>query len=190
MCKTNYPGIDYSLGRANVDTATGIHYGVITIDALHEDIWDELESVYSDPACANCGEQLTLPEVDAIDAGEPCPHCAAQVCRDACFADEAIGFTLTSSDYQAESAFDGTELFITRSPYYTRAQYCSPCAPGAGNLNSPCTEGPKTFCFGPEKFPNDRAPYPVYRVADDTVVYMPTNEADDSSTQHSETVGD
>ena len=30
MAKTDYVGIDYGLGRSNIDKATGIRYGVIS----------------------------------------------------------------------------------------------------------------------------------------------------------------
>lgn len=29
------------------------------------------------------------------------------------------------------------DAFIIKSPYYTYAQFCSPCVPGAGNLDNP-----------------------------------------------------
>jgi hypothetical protein len=80
-----------------------------------------------------------------------------------------------------------TDVFVIKSPYYTYAQFCSPCVPGAGNLNNhfewnPVLEPrlragnvlyeraaenagfPKVFCLGHDFFDNDEAPYPVFSV--------------------------
>jgi hypothetical protein len=78
------------------------------------------------------------------------------------------------------------DIMIIKSPYYTYAQFCSPCAPGAGYLMnwfkmengySPETLGieqfekmaqaagfPKVYCFGHDWFGNGIAPYPVFNV--------------------------
>ena len=51
---------------------------------------------------------------------------------------------------------------VLESPFITRAQFCSPCVPGAGNLDSPCESGPITLCFGHDWFDHGvGAPYPV-----------------------------
>ena len=55
---------------------------------------------------------------------------------------------------------------ILKSDYYTHAQFCSPCVPGAGNLDSPCDSGEKAYCLGHDWFEDGIAPYPVYRVSD------------------------
>lgn len=57
--------------------------------------------------------------------------------------------------------------FILKSPYYTYAQFCSPCAPGAGYLPSPLKDRPagnKTYCLGHDWFEDGTAPYRVYSV--------------------------
>jgi hypothetical protein len=71
------------------------------------------------------------------------------------------------------------DLFVFRSMYYTFAQFCSPCVPGAGNLDTPCDSGPKTYCLGIDWFDSDRpCPYPVYRIDNDECIYTPV-ESDD-----------
>lgn len=88
-----------------------------------------------------------------------------------------------------------TDVFVSRSPYFTYAQFCSPCVPGAGNLDHPYKyEGnmspdssafalclnmcatddgwPKVFCLGHDFFENEEAPYPVFSVATGKRVVM------------------
>ena len=159
---TNYPGIDYSLGRgANQDPATGIRYGVISQHSIP--YWYEAsEAHYPGPFCPHCGEDL---ETDDPESLESCPHCKEEFEGvEEFYAEEASSFTYEGEGLAMESAFDNTEVFVLKSPYFTYAQYCSPCAPGAGNLNSPCPDGPKTFCPGHDWFEDEKAPYPVYSV--------------------------
>ena len=88
--------------------------------------------------------------------------------------DEPLSHFLDDGEYKAEQCGDDVDIFIFKSPYYTRAQFCSPCAPGAGYLRSPCENGPKTYCFGPDWFDDYRpCPYPVYRVDNDECIYTP-----------------
>lgn len=48
--------------------------------------------------------------------------------------------------------------------------YRSKLTPGAGNLDNPRNDGPKTYCLGHDWFEDGKAPYPVYLVADDVEV--------------------
>ncbi len=82
--------------------------------------------------------------------------------------DEPTGWTLDDGEYKAVDCLD-TEIMIIQSPYYTLAPFCSPCCPGAGNLDQ-AGDGVKTYCFGHEWFDGGRAPYPVYRVSDGSLV--------------------
>jgi hypothetical protein len=62
-----------------------------------------------------------------------------------------------------------TYLMVTKSPYYTYSQYCSPCYPGAGNLDTECdpeSGAPRTYCLDHDWFENNKAPYRVWRERD------------------------
>jgi hypothetical protein len=60
-----------------------------------------------------------------------------------------------------------SDVFVSRSPYYSIVAFCSPCCPGAGNLDSPCESGVKAFALGPEFFDSESpCPYSIYRVSD------------------------
>ena len=177
MRSTDYAGIDYGLGRTNVDHASGIRYGVISERAIGSAWYDSAEYHYAGPFCPKCGQDA----VDATDdhedfdqAPHSCADYACVTCRylfgsDQAFAEEADGASFEDAEYTLTSCLD-SDVMILKSPYYTRAQFCSPCVPGAGNLETPCATGPKTYCLGHEWYDDGKAPYPVFRVSDDTEV--------------------
>ncbi len=136
---SDYIGIDYGHGTTNVDLSNGIRYGVISQYSVLQAWADSSEPVY--------------PENDQSesDADEDC---------------EPIGWTYEGEGYLLEDAFGNTEIFVLKSPFYTFAQFCSPCAPGAGNLNHPMEDGVKCYCLGHDWFDDQVATYPVYRVSD------------------------
>lgn len=144
---TDYPGIDYGMGGSNIDRETGIRYGVISQHEVLQAWADTSESHYGEP-----DESLSEEEREEwMEFAEP------------------LSWYVDDGEYLAECGEDG-DIFITKSPYYSRAQFCSPCAPGAGYLMNECADGPKTYCFGHDWFEDGKAPYTVYRVADDSIV--------------------
>ena len=222
-----YAGIDYGLGRTNIDQATGIRYGVIPANDLGESWYESSEPDYGPPSCGKCGNEaieidnvpfdlddcktirqdgdfrkhdvLRIPKEYRDDCGGhkewhnegrdyACLGCARSFDSDDAFAEEAIGGTnLDDGEYQAHQGHDDSDVFILKSPYYTRAQFCSPCAPGAAYLRNPCEDGPKAYCFAPDWFrpwkddqvtgeydgERTSCPYPVWRVEDDELVFKP-----------------
>lgn len=163
MSKTDYPGIDYGLGKTNIDEKTGIRFGIIPVNELYHDVWSEIESIYV-PFCPECNTELKEDDYLAVDDGQPCPHCGKTIAdSEDCLGDEPTYNKLITDDYT--SIVDDTgDLFLIKSKYYTFAQFCSPCAPGAGYILNHCEDGPKTYCFGHEMFEDEKAPYPVYSV--------------------------
>jgi len=125
---TNYAGIDYSRGMRNVNLKTRIHYGVINQNEVLQVWFDSNEPQYIF-YCPHCGEPLESSEV------KKCKSCKKKIAFDTEFdMIEPCAYTYTSEGYKCEQSADNTDIFITDSPYYTYAQYCSPCAPGAGYL--------------------------------------------------------
>lgn len=200
MAETNYPGIDYGNGRTNIDTKTGIRFGVIPQNDILQAWTDSSEPDYGDPHCNKCGnparpiedvhadcdEEWTEDhDTDNLPNGwnrEPydspdyfCAQCHRVFGPESAYGDEPLGFTLEDSEYSATCGEDG-DIFILRSPYFTRAQFCSPCAPGACYLQSPCPDGARAYCFGPDWFDDDSpCPYPVYSVETGALIYSPTD---------------
>lgn len=179
-------GIDYGMGTTNRDMANGIRYGVIHANEIGQAWFDSSESQYGEPTCGKCGNQAygigddDLPSEDERadwdDEGSDyaCPTCERSFWSDDAFGDEPVAFTLDDGEYVAEQSGDDYDIFITRSPYYTYAPFCSPCAPGAGYLglanDKDETSGVKTYCFGHDWFEDGTAPYRVFKVADDSEV--------------------
>lgn len=165
-------GIDYSGPGAtcNRDAATGIRYGIVPIGALHEWAWDSVESHYT-PRCPECGEELAEDEHDALDhhSDSPCPHCQKTIERDDCYGDEPDSQTIDSDGVKGQVDSDG-DVWVFVSPYYTRAQFCSPCAPGAVYLTNPCDDGERGYCLGHDWYEGGTAPYPIFKVSDDSQV--------------------
>lgn len=189
---TNYAGIDYSLGRSNYNTETGIHFGVISMNSVSPECTNDFEPEYGEPHCPKCGNVVIYSsdavfnlhdlqndgkDTDWFDQKDyTCIPCETCYWSDAVYPDESQGFTYDSDGYKLADCLDN-DIFILESPYYTFAQYCSPCVPGAGNLDSPFdpTDGnqnaPKTYCLGPDWFDADNPmPYCCYSVADNSEV--------------------
>ncbi|MCK5342880.1 MAG: hypothetical protein KAR20_05725, partial [Candidatus Heimdallarchaeota archaeon] len=82
------------------------------------------------------------------------------------YPENPISFSYDSEGYKMEQSQNDTDIFVLESKYYTYAQFCSPCAPGAGYLMTPLKdkiEANKTYCLGHEWF-EGKAPYKVYSV--------------------------
>ena len=204
---TNYAGIDYSGTGAtcNRDSETGIRYGIIPMYALNDYVYESFEPDYGAPRCPKCGnDAVTIPshtESDPTGAGQwvstiqdmpeayaeyeearhECTDYACETCEylfgsESAYSEEPIGNTLDDGEYQG-NLDSYNDVWIFKSPYYTFAQFCSPCAPGAGYLANPCDKdtGAKSYCFGHDWFEDGKAPYPVYRV--DTGELVPAPKA-------------
>lgn len=220
---TNY-GIDYGMGRTNMDTDTGIRFGVIPANDITQSWYDSSDPDYGKPSCGECGNEavdlnadnempfdlddlktirqegtfrqhdvLRIPAKHRDDCGGhkewhdegrdyACLSCARSFDSDDAYGEEALGFNLDDGEYKAHQGGDDCDVFILESPYYTFAQYCSPCAPGACYLRNPVdSNGPKAYCFGPDWFDSERpCPYPVYRVDNDECIYTPPADAADA----------
>ena len=187
MAKTNYAGLDYGTGVENRDKDTGIHYGVISMNSINLDCAD-FENDYGDPTCPKCGGVVKASDDDTLFINTPpaelndddvpdwfegrdftCLNCKECFYSDVCTPDEPLGWHYDADGYKLTDCLDN-DIFVLASPYYTFAQFCSPCVPGTGNLDSPCDSGPKSFCLGHDWFDDDKAPYRVFRVADDVEI--------------------
>jgi len=161
-------GIDYGHGLTNIDVETGIRYGVIAQNSISGDTLNDLESIYPFN-CPNCGNETLVPS-KSMKYEYFCQSCRTWHMSEDCYGEEAIGLKYEDEEYTVVDCLD-TDLMIIKSPYYTKAQYCSPCVPGAGNLDNPMPDGVKTYCLGADWFDDyNTCPYPIYSVADDSLV--------------------
>ncbi len=159
----NWPGINYGTDESNRDPKTKIRYGVIH---QHEVLqaWADSSEVYYSLGCPCCGESL---EDDAFAGDDTIQcECGEEIQEDEASGDEPDGFYYDQEGYHAHAGSDG-DIFVTESPYFTYAQFCSPCAPGACHLNNPLTDpiaDNKCYCLGHDWFDDEKAPYKVYDV--------------------------
>lgn len=161
-------GIDYGMGRTNVDHETGIRYGVIPVNEVCQGWYDSAESDYGDVSCPECsGGVVDSCSPEAPDNAEKdwyCPDCELSAWSDDVYPESPLAFKLDDGEYQATQSGDDHDIFVLKSPYFTRARFCSPCAPGACYLLNPDEDGEKAYCFGHDFFEDGKAPYPVFRV--------------------------
>ena len=176
-------GIDYGMGRTNINPETGIRFGVISRNSgdLTEWVWEGFEGDYGTPTCRECGG-------DAIDyddekhgeykAGRGCADYACEHCERVIDSSDAYNDEPNGHDYNADGyvirADSYGDAFVIRSPFFTRAGFCSPCAPGACHLESPTDDGERCYCLGHDWFRDGVAPYPVYSVETGELVPAPS----------------
>ena len=185
MKATKYAGLDYSRGLSNTDQSNGIRYGVISQNTVAP---DALNDFYSD------GEDLAWKEAlkEALESARN----EAKENKDSedidedrisddlgnCWESSAGNLLYEQDGYKLTGCLDD-DLFVLKSPFFTYAQFCSPCVPGAGDLDNPFEsemnqaglkgEGyakeaseagfPRVYCLGHDWFETG-APYAVYSV--------------------------
>ena len=172
-------GIDYGMGITNVDVKTGIRYGAISQHSVSQAWCDSAEPDYGKPTCPKCGNEVIEYDGDKdVDGWEGSDHgCADFMCEDCkmvydssdCYGEEPQGWNYEGDGYKLTGCLD-SDIFVLESPYYTFAPFCSPCVPGAGNLDSADADGAKTYCLGHDWFEDGKAPYEVYSVETGAIV--------------------
>ena len=119
--------------------------------------------------CPECNGKCNLIEFEGERSEYACYACAYLFDSDEAYSDEPLGWNYDGNGYTLSDCLDN-DIFVLKSPYYTFAQFCSPCVPGAGNLDNPDPDGVKCYCLGHEWFEEEKASYPVYQVSDDILI--------------------
>jgi hypothetical protein len=172
MSRTNYPGINYAgklAPETNRDNKAGIRYGVISANDVMQAWRDSSEPEYAN-CCPHCGNEPK--SGNDIHDMKRCPSCCKRIDESDFYNEEPITWKIDDGEYKAESDSCG-DIVIIQSPYYTYAQFCSPCAPGACHLNNPLEsliEDNKCYCFGHDFFDDGKAPYTVYSVETNEII--------------------
>lgn len=174
----NYPGIDYGRGLSNIDKETGIRYGVISQHSLVGEALDEI---------MQNGRDLAREEALREAIGEARANSEDPDSIDEDRIAEDLGLNWETNLYNYLYEEDGlvltgcldSDLMVIKSPYYTYAPFCSPCVPGAGNLDGAPTvhefltapveqlfaaQWPRVYCLGHDWFDGGQAPYIIFRV--------------------------
>lgn len=164
---TTYAGIDYGRGLTNINTKTGIRYGVIGQNEVLQAWADSSEPQYT-YYCPHCGHGPLAKGYDA----KRCPKCYKAIKESDFDFQEPDGFTYEQDGYVCTCGED-RDIFITKSPYYTYSQLCSPCAPGAGYIIHELEDRDpryRAYCLGHDWFEDQKAPYTVYSVETNEIV--------------------
>lgn len=161
--------IDYGMGKSNINLDTGIRYGAISCNSLDGDANNDIftqGAVYI-PSCPACGH--IFDENTDLDMVFECPECKEEIGDSGeLYGDEPSYIRFVEDTAQGKIIVEGcldNDYVITESPYYTMARLCSPCVPGAGDLDSPDPEyGYKTYCLPSDYFEDGKPPYKYNRV--------------------------
>jgi len=166
----------------NYDEKTGISFGVISQNSINlqsVDSWYDNDSVYDDYV-TELEESVKNGDITDEEMEDNLQN----------YDNDYHHYYVVDDDgIDAEYFSDLNSWYITRSPYYTFTKQCSPCCPGAGDLDSPITlddiecktpnfynvfspDGhKKAYCLPKEYFDEyAEIPYRVFRVEDDQEV--------------------
>ena len=173
---------------ANFDEKTGISYGVISPHAINQDALNDLYNEGTDPHYENARQEILTAVSDfAGNSGLVISDEMQMQISDLLIDDmsdhyESCGdgqCDYTDKDYTLHISGDNFGIFVIKSPYYTYCRKCSPCAPGAGDLNNPLEidefndmdNYDRAYCLGPDYFNEEsQIPYRVFNVSDDKEV--------------------
>jgi hypothetical protein len=179
--KTNYAGIDYSCGLPmangkvpNIDS-NGIRYGIINTNDVSHWVLGDFDAEYMCEDCDDWNSEDEQCEAEFVDC-------------------EPIAWNYERDGYVCTFGADDPDMFVIKSPYFTYAQFCSPCAPGACHLNNPLDEpvtidhetrkatinypNNKCYCLGEDWFDDEyqSCEYPYWSVETGELVYEPSND--------------
>ncbi|MCK9432962.1 MAG: hypothetical protein M0R00_08390 [Candidatus Omnitrophica bacterium] len=184
----------------NFDEKTGIRYGVISPHSISSFALDDIYNEGTDPQYESAKEDFENGLKSAIK--EFCDNNSNMRLDDRHIDIDAIMdqwndhyesdgsgiMDYSDNEYSLHVSGDNFGIFVMKSPYYTFCRGCSPCAPGAGDLNNPIDPvnlnlstlehiSAKTLCLGPEWFDREKdqysrnMPYRCFKVSDDTEVF-------------------
>jgi len=188
--KTPYAGLDYSLGRSNVNKETGIHYGVISQNSVMPEALDDIMTYGEDLAWEEALAEAIAEAKATAAEGEEIDEDSISESLSEGWESSLGNYLYESEGYKLTGCLD-SDLFVMASRFFTYAQFCSPCVPGAGNLDSAWeTLGkqvsaaeivtlataagfPRAYCLGHDWFDGGRAPYPVFSVESGALVEPP-----------------
>ncbi len=196
MSTTNYPGIDYAGpgSTVNRDSLTGIRYGIIRGNDLMAEVLDDITVHGEDLGFKAAEEELKTELRHALEdyfsdwADSKRLTNAVENAFDALDGwadgiDTSGPWQWEKEGYSVRLAEDG-DVWVFKSPFYTYAQFCSPCAPGACHLGNPLDvkvqagiasilnagEGEtfvnsnQCYCLDRSWFDDEKAPYRMWRV--------------------------
>ncbi len=166
--KTDYAGTDYGLGKSNINSKTGIRYGVISAHSVSSEALDDIFSQGRNLSHESAVEERKKEIEQAITNYVSDDRLKERVDEMWQIVEEEFSKGYTEDEdcylyekdgYKIQTMSNGN-IMVLESPFVANCQFCSPCIPGAGNLDKPCDTGPNTYALGPEWFDEEFAPMP------------------------------
>jgi len=185
---------------ANYDEKTGIHYGVISPNSICQETLSDL----CDKSIDTIYEESKKTFLSDLESFCDDHYLDFKNINEDSFIDEFNqnydndnhGYEYEDKDYFLQISDDNFGIFVIKSPYYTYTKQCSPCAPGAGDLNNPVEKEKyvkkgypsfnnldmysyvKSYCLPKEFFDDEysKIPYRYYRVDNDKEEITPIIE--------------
>ena len=183
---------------ANYDEKTGIHYGVISPNSICQETLSELcdksvDTIYEESKEDFTNQIENILNDNGFSIGQIDEVLTPAIdCFNENYNNDNHGYEYEDKEYILHISDDNFGIFVIKSPYYTYTKQCSPCAPGAGDLDNPVIqerlgEMPndifmhntvKAYCLPREFFDSEysKIPYRYYNVSDDKEVLNPIIE--------------
>ena len=174
---------------SNYDEKTGIAYGVISPNAINQDVLNDLYNDGIDPHYENARQEILTAVSDfAGNSGLVISDEMQLQISDLLIDDLSDHYQgnddgqidYSDKDYTLHISGDNFGIFVMKSPFYTYCRKCSPCAPGAGDLNNPLDieeievldNYDRAYCLDKSYFDDEyqKIPYRVFRVDNDEEV--------------------
>jgi hypothetical protein len=164
-----------------MNVETGIHYGVIPKNDLFncaEEFFENAEDMSLKEALEEITDTInSLKDQLSESAIKDMLDIAEQDFGEN-FDGECSLMRYEKDGFIIEASNDDCDLFIIKSPFYTLAPPCSPCAPGAGYLRDSIKEdeldengevtigsdGIKIYCLPEDWFEEGKCPYKYWEV--------------------------
>lgn len=164
---------------SNYDEKTGINYGCISQNSIaleHIDSWYEKDAVY-ESYVQELEKKVKSGEITEEEKDNNLEY----------YDNDFHQWYYKDEEYEAEYSESLNAWIILKSPFYTYCRQCSPCVPGAGDLDSPVSKEEyertqhntfmygtvKAYCLPKDFFDADYAKIPYrhyWAVGTDTLV--------------------
>jgi hypothetical protein len=183
---------------SNYDEKTGIHYGVISPNSICQETLSDLcgkstDTIYEESKTDFTDSLKNILNDNGFSIGQIDEVLTPAIdCFNENYQNDNHGYEYEDTEYTLHISDDNFGIFVIRSPFYTFTKQCSPCAPGAGDLDSPISKQEydagdhnafmygtvKAYCLPKEFFDDEYAkiPYRYYRVTDDKEEIAPIIE--------------
>lgn len=142
------------MSLANINPETGIRYGVISANSINgfvfQDIFDQVYNFFSELCYNEAIEELKIDNPEDAEDEEKLDEFEQDFFDN--FQPEEIwgDFELDGIKGHLSCLGGAYIIFVTESPYTTKAKLCSPCVPNAGDLDSLNENGYTCYDVPPE----------------------------------------